>query len=139
VIVGDPGSGCSDDQYAQFDTSAFAGPTYPSLGLESGRNYLTGCFDHTWDMAISRNIRLGGGRVVQLRLEAFNAFNQVVFSGRSTTMQLTSPTNQTLTNNQYLADGTLNPNRLLPRNAGFGAVTGAQAMRSIQAQVRFQF
>jgi hypothetical protein len=54
-------------------------------------------------------------------------------------MQLTSPTNQTLTNNQYLADGTLNPSRLLPRSAGFGAVTGAQAMRSIQAQVRFQF
>ena len=90
-------------------------------------------------MAISRNIRLGGSRFVQLRFEAFNAFNQVFYSGRNTTMQMTSPTNQTLTNSQYLPDGSLDPARLTPRNAGFGAVTGAQALRSVQLQVRFQF
>ena len=44
-VVGDPGSGCSDDQYAQFNTAAFAGPTYNSLGLESGANLLAGCFE----------------------------------------------------------------------------------------------
>jgi hypothetical protein len=54
-------------------------------------------------------------------------------------MQLTSPTNQTLTNNQFNADGSLNTARVKPNQAGFGAVTGAQAMRSVQAQVRFQF
>jgi hypothetical protein len=42
-------------------------------------------------------------------------------------------------NAQYLADGSVDPNRLIPRTAGFGAVTGAQAMRSIQAQIRFSF
>jgi hypothetical protein len=138
-ITGDPGSGCNDNQYAQFNTSAFSGPTYPSLGMESGRNYLTGCPDDTWDIAISRNIRLGRARAIELRLEAFNAFNKVVYSGRVTNMQLTSPTNQTLTNNQYLADGSINPNRVKPNQAGFGAVSSAQAMRSMQAQVRFQF
>jgi len=56
-----------------------------------------------------------------------------------TQMQLTSPTNQTLTNNQFLADGSLNTTRVKPNQAGFGAVTGAQAMRSVQAQVRFSF
>ena len=35
-VVGDPGNGCSDNQYA-FDTSAFAGPTYNSLGLSRAR------------------------------------------------------------------------------------------------------
>jgi hypothetical protein len=29
--------------------------------------------------------------------------------------------------------------RIKPQDAGFGAVTGAQAMRSLQAQIRFQF
>ena len=107
--------------------------------MESGRNYMTGCAYGIWDLAISRNIRLGGTRLVQLRLEAYNAFNTVSYSGRSTTMQLTSPTNQTFRNSQYLADGSLDPNRLIPRNAGFGAVTGARALRSVQLQVRFQF
>jgi len=139
VITGDPGSGCSSDQYKQFNTAAFSGPTYPSLGMESGRSYMTGCWYGIWDIAISRNIRLGGSRFVQLRLEAFNAFNTVAYSGRSTTMQLTSPTNQTLRNSQYLADGSLDPTKLTPRTAGFGAVTGARALRSVQAQIRFQF
>ncbi len=31
------------------------------------------------------------------------------------------------------------PNRLQPRNAGFGAATGAQNMRNFQAMIRFQF
>jgi hypothetical protein len=139
VINGDTGSGCSSDQYKQFNTAAFSGPTYNSLGMESGRNYMKGCWYGIWDIAVSRNIRLGGGRFVQLRFEAFNAFNQVFYSGRNTTMQMTSPTNQTLTNSQYLPDGTLDPARLTPRTAGFGAVTGAQALRSVQLQVRFQF
>ena len=82
VITGDPGSGCSSNQYKQFNTAAFSGPTYPSLGMESGRNYMTGCWYGIWDLAISRNIRLGGSRFVQLRLEAYNAFNTVSYSGR---------------------------------------------------------
>ena len=32
LYVGDPGSGCSDNQYAQFNTAAVAGPTYGSVG-----------------------------------------------------------------------------------------------------------
>ena len=35
--TGDIGSGCSSDQYAQFNANAFAGPTYNSIGDESGR------------------------------------------------------------------------------------------------------
>jgi hypothetical protein len=54
-------------------------------------------------------------------------------------MQLASPTNQTINNPQYDAAGNLIPTRLKPNNAGFGAVTGASAMRSVQAQIRFQF
>ncbi len=63
LITGDPGSGCSDNQYAQFNTSAFSVPvasaSNPSLGLESGQNYLHGCFDKTIDLALARNFRIG--------------------------------------------------------------------------------
>ena len=43
-IVGDPGSGCSSNQYTQSNTAAFAGPEYNnSTGLESGSNLMSGC------------------------------------------------------------------------------------------------
>ena len=77
-VVGDPGSGCSDNQYAQFNTAAFDGPGYNSLGLESGSNLLGGCFEKIMDLSIARNIRLGGGKQIQLRVDMFNAFNTVV-------------------------------------------------------------
>ena len=52
---------------------------------------------------------------------------------------MSSPLVLTPTNAQYDASGNLVQTRLTPQNAGFGAATGAQAMRSVQAQIRFQF
>jgi hypothetical protein len=134
----DMGSGCSDNQYAQFNAAAFAGPVAPSLGLESGRNLLRECADNTWDIAIARNFPLGGGRLIQVRAEMFNAFNTVIYSDIQTQLQLVSPTDQTVRNPQHV-NGAVDQNRLKPNNAGFGAVTGAQALRSAQVQVRFSF
>jgi hypothetical protein len=144
-IVGDPGKGCSSNQYAQFNVAAFAGPQTGSVGLESGRNYLKACPDHTLDLAISRNITLGGGRLVQFRLDMFNALNTIVFNGRQSQLQLNSPTDLTIRNPEYNPDGTFAITgtpavaRTKPQDAGFGAVNGAQAMRTMQAQIRFQF
>jgi hypothetical protein len=141
ILEDDPGAGCSPNQYQQFKTDIFRGPLVGSDGLESGDDYLEGCPNNTWDFNVARNIRLGGSRVIQLRVDMFNAFNNVIFNGRSTNMQLGTYTgnNETITNNQYNADGTLNQNRLLPNNAGFGAVTGAQALRVVTARINFQF
>ena len=137
---GDIGSGCSSDQYAQFNAAGFAGPTYNSIGNESGVNLLTGCFDKTTDLSIARNVRLGGSRALQFRLDLFNAFNTVVINARNTGIQYGTPANPTtITNSQYNADGTLNTARLTPANAGAGAATGAQALRTVQAQLRFMF
>ena len=36
-------------------------------------------------------------------------------------------------------DGNINPARLQPKSAGLGAATGAQSMRNLQLQLRFQF
>jgi hypothetical protein len=139
VYVGDPGSGCSSNQYQQFNTTSVAGPTYGSVGLESGRFLLGGCPDHTVDMALAKNFRVGGSRSLQFRLDVFNVFNTVIYNDRVTTVQYRSPTDQTIVNSQYLPDGTLDPNRLTPRTAGFGAATSAQPLRNMQLQIRFAF
>ena len=146
LYTGDPGKGCSSDQYKQFNTAAVAGPTYGSVGLESGRNIMVGCPDHTTDLAVARNIRFGGSRQFQLRVDAFNLFNTAIVTGRNTTVTYTSPTNQTVANSQTLADGSVDPARLLPRNAGFGAANAwstnsnnGNYQRVIQITVRFAF
>ena len=139
VYVGDPGSGCSSDQYRQINTAAVTGPTYGSVGLESGRFLLGGCPDHTVDMAIARNIRLGGNRNLQFRLDVFNVFNTVIYNNRQNNVIYRSPTDLTVANSQTLPDGSLDPNRLTPRTAGFGAATGAQPLRNLQLQIRFGF
>jgi hypothetical protein len=114
------------------------GPQYGSVGLESGRNYLDACMDNRTDLALARTIRLGGGRSVQFRVDAFNAFNNVIYSGRSTTLQFTNPTALGIRNEQA-PDGVNDPARLTPRTAGFGAVTGALGMREMQVTARFSF
>ena len=66
-VVGDPGQGCSDNLYKQFNTDAFNGPLTNSDGLESGAGYLRGCFTSVLDLAVARNIHLKGGKTIQLR------------------------------------------------------------------------
>ena len=66
------------------------------------------------------------------------ACTSIVISARNTALQYNNPSSPTtITTNQYLADGSLNPARLTPATAGSGAATGAQAMRSVQMQLRF--
>ena len=116
-----------------------AGPQAGSAGLESGRNLFTGCKNRNLDLAIQRNIRLGGARQLQLRADVFNAFNLVVFNGRNTTIQFNSPTDLTVRNSQFLADGSMDPTKVKPNERGFGAVTGANGLRTLQGQIRFVF
>jgi Carboxypeptidase regulatory-like domain/TonB-dependent Receptor Plug Domain len=140
-ITGDPGSGCSGNQYKLFNTAAFAGPVAPSLGLESGRNYLRGCPYYFTDFALSRNFNIGHSDRIraQIRFDAFNVFNTVIFSTVNTSVSYNNPTSQTVVNSQYDANGAILPARLQPANAGFGAVTGAFPNRSSQLQLRFFF
>jgi hypothetical protein len=150
VYTGDPGSGCSSNQYAQFNVASVTGPTDHSLGLESGRNILHGCFVKQTDMALAKNIRLPGQKNFQFRMDVFNLFNNYNITARSSTITYNNPTSLTVQNNQYNADGTLNQSRLTPRTAGFGAATGAQNIggeaglggnynRVVMFTVRFQF
>jgi hypothetical protein len=138
-ILGDPGAGCSGDPLRQFNAGAFAGPLANSLGLESGADYLRGCFQSVFDMALSRTIRIHGDKQLQLRLDAFNAFNQSIVTGRNTTMSLASPVDGTVSNLPYDASGNTVVSRSLPKNAGFGVANAYQAPRTMQVQIRFAF
>jgi hypothetical protein len=152
-VVGDPGSGCATDVYRQFNTAAFQGPLTNSVGLESGNGYLKGCFQSAFDLSIARNIRFGGSRSIQLRVDMFNAPNQAIVTGRNTSLSLTSPNDPITAQNlaydpttgllnngvNLLSTGAISPNRSQPKNAGFGVANGYQGPRSIQAQVRFSF
>jgi len=139
LVIGDPGAGCSSDPLRQFNTAAFRGPAVGSVGLESGTNYLHGCFISVMDLAIARNIRVGGARTIQLRVDMFNAFNQSGITGRNTQVTLVSPTDQTAQNLPFNPDGSVIDSRSRPRGAGFGVATGYQNPRTVQAQIRFSF
>jgi hypothetical protein len=107
--------------------------------LESGRFLLGGCPDHTVDMAIARTIRLGASRTLTFRADVFNVFNTVIINDRVTNVIYKSPTDLTVVNSEYLPNGQIDPARLTPRTAGFGAAIGAQPLRSMLLQARFGF
>ena len=141
VLLDGLGSGCSDNQFAQFNATAIqcaelrqrghgVRPQLPARLSEQECRHVGG----------AENSRLGSEKYrLELRADVFNATNTVDINGRNTSAQFTNPTSMTLVNNQFNADGSLNQSRLTPRNAGFGAATGAQTMRNIQLQLRFQF
>src|SRR5262249_16042364 len=150
VYTSGAGNGCSSNQYAQFNYKVVQGPSFNSVGLESGRNILHNCMDHTVDLALSKSIRLPGQKNINFRADIFNLFNSYIINNRQTQAIFNNPTSMTLTNSEFLADGTVDPTKTLPKNAGFGAATGAVTNgaqaglgnnynRTIMLQVRFQF
>jgi hypothetical protein len=132
VIVGDPGPGRSSDPYRQFDTSAFTIPQPGSLGLESGRNYLTRPGIDNLDLSLQKTFPISRTRL-QLRVDAFNVFNHTQFSGVFSTLSVKSLSDPTPTNLPYDAAGNLVNDR------GFGTVSGVRNPRILQLMVRLQF
>ena len=92
------------------------------------------------DLALARNVRLGGSRLFQIRVEAYNVLNTVIYNARATTMNIASlQTASTATNLPYDDAGNLVPSRVRPSSAGFGVATGALPNRTMQVTLRFEF
>jgi hypothetical protein len=85
VVAGqDPNDGPQTIQQ-WFNTAAFAlQPQFVHGNAE--RNSIVGPGIFNFDMSILRNFRFGGSRSLQLRLEAFNAFNQPVWNDPTTSV-----------------------------------------------------
>ena len=129
VLLKNPGSGNSSNPYQQLDVSAFAAPTAGSLGFESGRNFLRVGPINAWDAALSKEFTFKESIKMEIRLDAFNAFNHTQFDGINTTANFASPGSTAITN---LANEITN-------RTGFGAVTSARPPRNLQLSARFQF
>jgi hypothetical protein len=78
-----------------FNTAAFARPAAFTYG-NAGRNIVIGPGIFNVDMSIIRNISFGGGRSLQLRLEAFNALNRPIWGDPD--MNMSSQTYGQITN-----------------------------------------
>jgi len=65
-----------------FNTSCFNVPPLGQLG-NAPRRFFYGPGIENFDVALLKNVRLGGSQILQLRLEAFNVFNHPQFYGPS--------------------------------------------------------
>src|SRR5258708_1179380 len=63
-----------------FDTSCFSLPALGQLGT-APRRFFYGPGINNTDLTLIKNVSFGGSRSLQLRLEAFNAFNHAQFYG----------------------------------------------------------
>ncbi|MEO8362163.1 MAG: hypothetical protein ABI672_19200, partial [Vicinamibacteria bacterium] len=133
VLIGDPGSGNSNDPYRQFNTAAITIPKPGTLGLDSGRNFLRTAATNNLDLFLQKSFPMGGSRRLELRGDAFNALNHTQFYTVNTTLAVKSLADPTPTNLPFDSTGKLvNP-------TGFGAVTAVRPSRTIQLTARFQF
>ena len=113
------------------------GPADRTATASSRRHgYLRGCFQSAFDLTIARNIRMGGARNLQLRVDMFNAPNQAIITGAqhddepaARRIRSRSPTCRTT------RAGNILPNRVRPSSSGFGQATGWQTPRNMQFQI----
>jgi hypothetical protein len=113
--------GRANDQNFWFDPTAFTQPapgTWGNTG-EYGRNPVRGTTFWSHDLALFKNIALGGSKRLQLRAEFFNFVNHP---------NLGDPNN----------GGNANVN-IDPRSADFGRVLSKTGERNVQLGVKFSF
>ena len=98
-----------------FDTSCFVGRPLATTGERpgnAGRNTIRGPGFASTDLSLFKNIEFGGPRRLQLRVEAFNVFNQVRFN---------------------------NPSAAISTPATFGRISSAQDGRVMQFGLKYLF
>jgi hypothetical protein len=130
-LVGDPtvanpqfSQGRAVDQNFWFNPAAFKRPANGTFG-NAGRNPdgLRGPWFQSWDIAVFKNVPMGGSRRLQLRLEAFNFINH--------------PNNGNP--NQGASGNTIGGVVVDPLSADFGRVLTKTSERNIQLGAKFSF
>jgi hypothetical protein len=133
VLTCDPGKGSSGDPYKQINTSCFAPPKPGSDGTESARFFLHNPPINNVDLSLSKVFPVGKRVKMEVRADAFNAFNHTQFNLVNNTVNFASLTNPAITNLPYDASGNL------VRNNGFGSINGVAPPRQIQLVTRLTF
>lgn len=125
---------------------AFALPPIGGQGY-GNRTYLRNPGINNTDLSIFKNIPIGNpdkNRMIQLRLEAFNAFNHTQFSGvnAGTALSVKGVSNNDIFNNYGSAVITNNlrpTGSIAPLGTYFGEYNGARDPRIVQLAVKFYF
>lgn len=102
-----------------FNPTVFALPAIGTPG-DAPRDVVRGPGTNNFDLTIFKNIPIKDRARLQLRFEAYNAFNHTQFSGVNTTAQF-------------------NPTSGAQVNAAFGSLTSARGARVGQASLRLTF
>ena len=92
--------------------AAFRQPTAGTLGTTQPRNSIRGMGTRNLDMSLSRLIRVTGTQAIEVRIDAFNAFNWFQWGQPATALNNT---------------------------ATFGQITTAGAPRVMQLGIKYQF
>jgi hypothetical protein len=131
-LIGQPNTG-SDDPYNRLSASAFTIPPVGTIGIDAPRNYLINPGIANFSISLQKEFSYAEKLRIQLRADAFNAFNHTQFSGINSTLNFSSLTNTSPTNLYLRPDGTVN------NINGFGTVSGARDPRIIQLGARIVF
>lgn len=82
VMTCNPNLSRSDRNINEFiNTSCFSPASKGSLGMDSDYDNITSPGTNQWDMSLYKNVSIREKARIQLRLEAFNAFNPTEWGG----------------------------------------------------------
>ncbi len=136
VTTGSPVlAGGSRNENQQINHAVLRPADRGSVGLDSGiRGYIEGPGDHNWDLTIMKNFPFtkNEARFIQVRLEMFNVWNQVRYSGYGTGVQFNAINDPTITNLPTALGGG-------GGRFGFGAISGARDPRIVQIAAKIYF
>lgn len=134
-----------DPTYAAFNTAALivppGGPATPSVGLESGFSQFSNPtnFWSNIQTTFMKNVMFSkdnNRRYLQFRLETYNTFNSHEYNGINASGQWMSPAQPTILTNLPTGVSTITQNG---GRFGFGALTGTNNTRSLQAVIKIYF
>ncbi len=123
VLVGDPAAGGGNPLGGWFNTSAFQRPSGLGDYGNAPRNVIQKPGVVNWNLALFKNVPIGGKRSLQFRAEAYNVLNHTEFQDVDRTARFDPAGNQ------------INPNFGTPIGIG----TPTRSPRTIQLSGRFVF
>lgn len=144
-VIGDPVKGYKQSgPYSWLNPYAFAPPAVGSIGLGEGRNPFYGPGINDTDLSMQKTFYVREERLqIQLRVDAFNAFNHPQFggvggTGVSNNSGIFSQINFTGINGG-VSNAFLKPDGTINNINGFGTVSGARDPRILQLAARIVF
>jgi hypothetical protein len=143
-VVGNPLQGYNQSgPYSWLNPNAFAPPPVGGIGLGEGRNPFYGPGINDTDLSLQKTFAVKERFRIELRMDAFNAFNHPQFGGvGGTGVSNNSGIFSTINYagiNGGVKNAYLNPDGTINNINGFGTVSGARDPRILQLSAQIEF